>query len=111
MGTISGVIKHSKNMLSYNTRNDDFINSYIDAADKIKNSDFIYSELGTMSYIIKVSKVVNYFHGLAFRYDFMISRYDKLYKDNWCYSDSCRFATEEEIKLIKKKIKNFRNIK
>lgn len=111
MATISSVFKESKNFLSYNTHDESFFNSFFDANNKIKKGDFIYSELGTMSYVIKVSKVVNYYHGLAFKYDFMVSRLDKIYKDNWCYSEYCRFATDNEVKLLKKKIKNYRNIK
>lgn len=111
MATISYGYKPSKNTLSFNTCSvdGDFIKTYDDANSKFKPGDVIYSELNyTMSFVLKIKKVVNYAKGLAFQYDFMLNRFDNIYKDSWCYSDCCRFATEEEIKLLQKKMKSYK---
>lgn len=108
MATAFIVNKESKSILSYNTlpTDVDSIKTYDEALSKIKSGDIIYNEItGSISAILKVKKVVNYQNGLAFQYEFMLNRYNKLYNDGWCYSDCCRFATEDEIKILKKKVK------
>lgn len=112
MGTISSTIKPSKNILSYNTLDDTFISKYDEALTKINKGDYIYVEIGnSMSSVVKVNKVVNYINGLALEYEYMVNRFNKLYKEKWCYVDYCRFATTEEIKLLNKKIKYNKNVK
>lgn len=109
MSTAFNSNKESKSILSCGTLSNDVdsIRSFDVAICKIKSGDIIYNELkDSMSALLKVKKVVNYQNGLAFQYDFMLNRFNKLYKDSWCYSDYCRFATDDEIKLLKKKMKS-----
>lgn len=83
------------------------IKTYEEALVKIKSGDIIYNEFtDSMSALLKVKKIVKYQNGLAFKYEFMLNRFDSLYKDSWCYCDYCRIATDDEIKLLLNKVNN-----
>lgn len=108
MATAFNTDKNSKSILPHSTLLNDSnsIVTFEDAISKINSGDILYCEFSdSISFLLKVKKVVNYQNGLAFQYDFMLNRYNKLYQDSWCYSEYCRFATAEEVKILKKKVK------